>query len=283
MIVLDGITTYSEYICPILSGEHSGEILLITSKGAYFQLEDRIFMLTDVSFGCTPLGILIDMVGFLTFNKWTTGQSVSIVNGTLHFPGVNIHLQPRNYAGPAPIAFTQALISSCVQQLQHRCKNSGLSRLCAPLFGSGDVPTDPVCQTAYPLIISLLQALQCNDTKLTESTLQDLLGMGIGLTPSADDVILGFMYTLLRIAPDRRCTQILRDSVIHLAPVCTNAISAAYLRAVATGAPFERLDRILQGLCGQCSLNIDPILEIGSSSGSEMLLGLLLAAKLIYL
>ena len=96
-----------------------------------------------------------------------------------------------------------------------------------------------------------------------------------------DDVLLGLIYGLLRWIPNDGATAALRDAIIAHAQTATNEISAAYLIAVARGAYFERLDDILAGLCSETPIEIEPILEIGSSSGSEMLFGLLLAAKII--
>ena len=57
-------------------------------------------------------------------------------------------------------------------------------------------------------------------------------------------------------------------------------ISAAYLQAVIAGAPFERMDRVFAGLCGEEPLDIEKLTRIGSSSGGEMLLGMLIALKM---
>jgi hypothetical protein len=72
--------------------------------------------------------------------------------------------------------------------------------------------------------------------------------MGIGLTPSLDDVLLGLLYTLKRIAPDWMSTRYLVEVIKEYAPEFTNDISAAYLLAVADGAPFQRLDDVLSAL-----------------------------------
>jgi hypothetical protein len=68
-----------------------------------------------------------------------------------------------------------------------------------------------------------------------------------------------------------------RDTVFREAEHRSNQISAAYLKAVAQGAPFERMERVYRGFCGEEPLKIEYLTQIGSNSGSEMLLGMLLA------
>ena len=90
-------------------------------------------------------------------------------------------------------------------------------------------------------------------------------------------------YTLLHGA--RKLTAAdaeLVSAVKRYAPERTNVISAAILKAVADGGRFEIMDDGLRGLTGDAEDGTQRLLAIGSSSGSEMLLGITIAAKLIY-
>lgn len=286
MTVYEGKMMYCKYFSPFLEDNKKGEIRLVTSKGTYFCLSNRIFQLTDSAFGTTPIGIGIDNVGFLTECNLKEGQALHWKDGILHFPGgvLKIRIQ-HNSATHATVPMPE-LICTCARELQAKCKPRGVSSLCGPLLITDtvyDPITDPLCQIAYPLLTELMQSLQHCRSDAVITTVKQLIGMGVGLTPSMDDVLLGMMYGLSRIAPDAPATRMLTDAIKTCAAEGTNSISAAFLFAVADGAPFERLDDVLMGLSGMIPLNIDPILEIGSSSGSEMLLGLLIAAKIIYL
>ena len=287
MIVIDSIVTISEYFSPLFEDSAEGEILLVTSKGVYCRLLDRIFMLSDASFGITPIGILIDKLGLLTAFECKEGQKIKLRDRALHLPGGIIRLKTNDTNTSAQYgSLPPERILECAKLLQSQCKPKGLSSLCAPLLGLDSEPvtySNPLCQIAHPHLNALIQALSDRRPEDVNSAVNQLIGMGIGLTPSSDDVILGMLYTLLRIAPESEATRQLKDAVTRYAPVSTNAISAAYLLAVVDGAPFTRLDDVLLGLAGQIPLDIKPTLEIGSSSGSEMLLGLLIAAKIIYL
>ena len=107
------------------------------------------------------------------------------------------------------------------------------------------------------------------------------MGLGPGLTPSADDAILGMLY-VFRTLPQKgpEITQTFQECVGQLCERCTNQISAAYLKAIIAGAPFERMDAVFRGICAAQPLNIQELTQIGSSSGSEMLLGMLIALRI---
>lgn len=287
MTVLNGIMMFSQYFSDFARHDAEGEILLVTSKGIYCRLGKHIVMVTDMSFGTTPICITITEMDFLTFFSWKSGQKVYLKDNTLHFPFCIIQLQMLSTAlCPSPISLQPGLIRECVLRLKTLCKPKGVSSLCIHLLEPGNEPViypNSLCKVAHPILEALVKAMGICHAEGICSVAKQAIGMGIGLTPSLDDVILGMLYTLLRIAPDWESTQILKNAVLDIAPAGTNAISAAYLLAVAGGAPFGRLDDVLCGLSGGIPLNIIPILEIGSSSGSEMLLGLLLAVKMIYL
>ena len=284
MIVLCGKITFSEYFRCFTSKSLMGEILLVTSKGIYFHLEGRIFLLTDATIGTTPIGIEIDQMDFSTFLNLTKGQPIYYKDNTLHLPACRIRLEIYDHYGhPEILALQPEQILTCARLLQKHPNPRGVSSLCSRLLGFEHVSngyTNTLCQAAHPLLTTLIHGLEECDGNKTDAAVKHLIGMGIGLTPSLDDVMLGLLYGLQRLTLGSKSIDLLKRAVLHHAPGNTNDISAAYLQAVANNAPFQRLDVILLSLAGQVPLDIQPLLSIGSSSGSEMLLGLLLAAQI---
>jgi len=172
------------------------------------------------------------------------------------------------------------LLRLCAEQLAEQCTNTrGVAPLVAPLLlerPDTDTRHNAYCKASLPILREITESESCN----IDESVRQLLGLGLGLTPSLDDVMLGMLYGLQRFAPKEAKTIALQNAILTHAPHNTNAISAAYLEAVAKGGMFESLDNVIRGLSGTTPLNISPILQIGSSSGSEMLLGLLLAGKM---
>lgn len=280
MIAITEKVLVSQSVSRFLQGSCQGDILLSTSRGVYLTFPGQILMLTDALWGVTPIGIgLADFAGTVSRLGLQAGQPVSLYAGQLTFLGgiLRLEIQAFTQAASPFIPLADRITSAAVQLWQlHNPK--GAAGLCRPLLLDRDAPLTPLCQGALPPLKQLLQALWGSHRFNAGQAVSQLVGLGIGLTPSMDDVLLGMLYALLRWGDDR--ASLLIESIRSLAPNGTHPISVAYLLAVAEGAPFQRLDDILWALTAQIPLDLQPIMEIGSSSGSEMLLGLLLAAKL---
>ena len=281
-VIQDNIRLSSD-IFFFLQNNSSGEVLLTTSKGIYLQFPSRILLITSQDYGVTPIGIgLSHFVDFLTVIDPKAGQKVAISDGRICFSGGILEAEWDVVTAPAKvIRIIPEQIRCCAQQLLEQCVNSrGVASLAAPLLLDLPLPinarSNPYCSVA----LRVLNKLVSGKTDNIEEVVRRLLGLGLGLTPSLDDVMLGMLYGWMRFAPNEPRTASLRDAILTNAPICTNSISAAYLIAVAQNGIFELLDNLIDGLSGETPINIAPILQIGSSSGSERLLGLLLAAKM---
>lgn len=284
MTVVNTKVLVSQYVSRFLSGYAEGEILLATSKGIYIQLNGQVLLLTSQAYGTVPIGI-----GIPNFQRTMSplhpepGQPVRYFDSQLEFPGgvlkLDLQIQP---SSPPSVELLPQYIEECAVLLWNAKKSKGISGLSGPLLLQNEAPVSEMnifSQKACLQLSELIQALQSEQD--VSSSVNKLMGLGVGLTPSGDDVLLGMLYCLLRAAPHWRSTELLRSAVHKLAPTATHPISAAYLVAVAEGTAYCRLDDMLRMLSGQLPLDILPVLEIGSSSGSEMLLGILIAAQII--
>ncbi len=117
-------------------------------------------------------------------------------------------------------------------------------------------------------------------TTLTEGTRQ-LAGLGFGLTPSGDDVLVG---TLLALAVSRPGdAEIIRTVIVAAAAGRSPRISGVYLQAAARGEASETWHRLLALMPdGHPSALISAIrtaMAVGETSGADMLAGFLLAQE----
>lgn len=109
----------------------------------------------------------------------------------------------------------------------------------------------------------------------------DLLGLGVGSTPSGDDLVAGALVTVLRLRPDLALgLGALADQVATAALTRTTPVSAALLRWAAAGEAVPELLALVDALGrGQ-----DPaaatarLLRIGHSSGRDLAHGVALGA-----
>ena len=283
------ITAYiPAHIRPCLGPGGTGEILLVSSSGVYLRFDSRILLLCDRRWGVLPIGIgLEDFPGTVSLLRPQPGQPVTVGEGCLMFPSGVLHLETQEISREGTEMGLPRLcfVRQAAEKLAALRKERGLSMLVRPLVLDSEPGTplkpNPHWTLGLEYFRKLMTALEKNDSGGIRGCLEKLLGLGPGLTPSGDDVLLGMLYIFRRLpkrAPEG--AKLLPEWIGRLWPRCTHPISGAYLQAIIEGAPFERMDRLFRGLCGEEPLEIETITRIGSSSGSEMLLGMLLALKL---
>ena len=266
----------------------TGTVLLVSSSGVYVQLNGQIILLCDRKWGLLPIGIgVADFDHGVSLLRPEQGQPVAVRDNCLVFPSgvIRLEAQEPSCAGTGRVAPQLKQIRLGAQALAALGKERGISMLVLPLV-LGRPPEQPLkgnpyCAYAYHYFNRLIPALEKGDPDGICSCVEKLLGLGPGLTPSADDCLLGMLYVfraLPRKAPAG--AELLCKCIGRVSGHCTNRISAAYLKGILAGAPFERMEQVFRGLCGEEPLDIEKLTQIGSSSGSEMLLGMLIALKL---
>ena len=278
----------SEYMQANLGNREVGEVVLIHSTGMYLRFDTEIFLVCDKSWGQIPIGIAVeDFLKTIRMLRAEQGQRILLKDNQLVFPGSSILLSP--VRAPLEDLCTQApkhrYVLQAAEELAALQKITGISMLVLPLILGR--PCDlieqqnPYAVCAYPHLEKLIEAIQLNRSGEVVACTEKLMGLGPGLTPSADDVLLGMLYVFRRLSQSQSAAVLsFQNAVGSLAKIRTNQISAAYLKAIMQGAPFERMERVYRGLCGMELLNIEKLVQIGSNSGSEMLLGMLVALRI---
>ena len=195
---------------------------------------------------------------------------------------------PRNYwqpwQPPAKIysaALLQAGARLCEQQMERASEPKGLlawltnRELLFPL------------NHAKARFDAVRDALQAKQIKAFEQAALRVLGLGNGLTPSGDDFVGGIFFALThRPYPKWLSSMPALQASIHKAcEASTNPISAALLTNNMAGKSFGELHDMLDALESNDSRFIesavDALLGVGSSSGADLLAGLLLALTMI--
>ena len=274
-----------EHIRAFLRSGKEGEIILVSSSGIYLKFAEQIFLLCDKNWGVLPIGIGVEDFDLaVSLLRPQQGQSVTATENRLIFQSGNLCLMPQDLEGeriyPALPKIQQ--IRQAAEELASLRKERGISMLVRPMVLGLELrdglQQNPYCAQAYRYLTKLVEALRQNEPENIRTCVEKLLGLGPGLTPSADDVMLGMLF-VFRALPGKNTEAIQRFSqcVGQLCHRCTNRISAAYLKAMIAGAPFERMELIFREMCAEEPMDIQKLTQIGSSSGSEMLLGMLLA------
>jgi len=128
----------------------------------------------------------------------------------------------------------------------------------------------------HSLISNLSYALAKADLPASLKATPKLAGLGIGLTPSGDDFIMGAVLAAWIIHPVD-VARVLAAKVTETAAALTMSLSAAWLRSAGRGETgilwHQFFDALLSAEQATIQESMDKILSIGESSGADALFG----------
>ncbi len=140
-----------------------------------------------------------------------------------------------------------------------------------------------LAEFAHERLDLLAAATEAYAEQEAETAVQRLIGTGVGLTPSGDDLAVGFVAGLWCTAgssPRRAVFAARLAAAMCRAARTTNAISRAYLRHAAHGHVCEPLAELAVAIASAATEDaihaaVDRAVAVGSSSGHEAVRGLL--------
>jgi uncharacterized protein DUF2877 len=233
-----------------------GKVCAVFHRSFYLRLPgERYACIGDASLGRGPLNALVSEFHDITLEERV---SVSTANSTLWQPP------------PALNALSTDL--------------EGLSSAAAgriPFEGLGGL----IVGSHNPLSVHAQPALEAIDRWLVGNALSNeidqLVGLGPGLTPSGDDYLGGVLIALHHLGRRPQAQTLWRWLEPRL-PRRTGAISAAHLAAAAAGQGHEALHRCLEVLFekkNQWSAVLDGLGRVGQCSGWDALAGAAAVAR----
>ena len=128
--------------------------------------------------------------------------------------------------------------------------------------------------TYQSLITNLSSSLTHADLPAAKETASKLAGLGIGLTPSGDDIIMGALYAAWIIHP-LEIASVLGSEVADTASALTTSLSAAWLRSAGRGEASILWHNLFNAMLADDNLQypITNILSVGHTSGADALTG----------
>lgn len=114
------------------------------------------------------------------------------------------------------------------------------------------------------------------DISTAKSLASQYAGLGIGLTPSSDDFILGALYAAWIIHPPAITLRLAEEIADSAAPL-TTSLSRAWIRAAAKGEAWilwhEFFDAVISSNDDQIQVAVNKIKSVGATSGADALAG----------
>jgi hypothetical protein len=147
--------------------------------------------------------------------------------------------------------------------------SSRLAGLQAELRAAGRHPW-----TSFPS--SLVTALARRSLGEAVTRAEALLGVGPGLTPAGDDMLVGMLAAIRYLGPDGDLAGAWGPKVAAQARGRTTSLSATLLRLGGRGQLLPQVGEVLQALATGAGLRpaLDGLLAVGHSSGCELAWGL---------
>ena len=136
----------------------------------------------------------------------------------------------------------------------------------------------------YQKVDQLSDALREEKMNAATDYAVSMIGLGPGLTPSGDDFLVGF-FAVLNIKNSPACRfHGLCGAVLDQAEDLTNKISLAAMKTAAHGQVRQSLVDLFNALFDNRSdldeAVLSRVLDIGSTSGADMMMGILYGLKL---
>jgi hypothetical protein len=144
-----------------------------------------------------------------------------------------------------------------------------------------------VAKLALPHIRSLVVAVRSRDLHLLASSTRKLVGLGPGLSPSADDLLVGFMSSLCwmtnSFGKDIDYIHRANQAILASALGRTTLLSQQMLKHAAVGETNEIIEDLLEAILAYGSDEVrkaaSRVLTMGETSGADTMLGILLGLR----
>ena len=266
----------------------------ISSRGLYLRPpEDTILFLSFEKFR-GPLTVNINPKhGAIPEIKSDSPVFLSPAKITFPEEGIQINLENAEVwnasvpSGKLPAETSRSRLESTIEQTLRLTERNNSQDLFNSVLPGNTIHIPDIPGFDHHLT-QFLAALEQNKSSMGGEELSSLLGLGSGLTPLGDDLILGVILTLNRwdqvLIPGQGLEE-LNDNLLINAKEKTTALSASLLSCAIEGAADERLLAVLDSFFSgdeSSPRDLDNLLKWGSSSGIGVLAGMVsVLARLI--
>jgi hypothetical protein len=241
-----------------------------------------------------PQGIRVDSPEDFSFEIFRTDEQVTCRDNILRFASSSLTIDLYGAGcfscnlSALQADITQPAVATawwCVwQALNERQIQSDSEIIAEDLFRSDETIRAGVPRKAGEAMRNLVDATRRYDLTAVSSSVQPLIGLGSGLTPSGDDLLVGYLAGLWCAVLDKseriHFVSTLGKAIIRLSRQ-TNDISSTYLYHASRGQVSSRLAHLAEAICRgenlDCILTMaESAMQVGYTSGMDAVTGLLI-------
>lgn len=287
---------------PLTSRVHS------VFQRSFNMLDDRGRMLTvaNKSMGNLPYGVLVELSPGFDFSRTGLAQgeevhisalSIAIKQARLKIDISRAATWEVDSCSRPPRPDPQAIAANIELALlvaESRFEEKGLIPFFSNFQGLFDDPPKPpepgtkLTEYAFEPLTKVISGIRRKDQNEVLKGAVRLIGLGIGLTPSGDDILIGCMGTLVLLKGWIEPADWIRCLTSGLRPLIkgkTTLVAETYLNYALEGVVSEALADFIMAVLGQdrelVQKSSQRLMSFGAASGREICLGALLALNVI--
>jgi hypothetical protein len=260
------------------------EVAAVFERSFYLRAGDLFVCIGEPAIGNGPLTLIADMR--VAPRGLHPGQPVRIAGNRIAIGAVTFTCERCQPWHPPrwPRAAAPGILTSTREAIVHRAATDAPADGFGPMLTEAVVPPDAFARIARQRLVRLRSWLAESVTphRAPADPVHDLVGLGPGLTPSGDDVLVGALALLDALAERDVVAGAMRahlaGAVGDVPPGLTSPLSRCLLRVAAARHVGERLHAAVSSfVIGDVDAAIAAVRGIGHSSGWDMLAGMVTA------
>jgi hypothetical protein len=280
-----------------------GSIAGVYKRAANIEIGGYLITIADVSQRNLPYGILCDFSGIDLQAVLQAGDEAEINSEKLSVQKRFFEITFRSASIWQP-EFYMPIIGEDIDSIQKNIDYLKLQIIqenspdgLIPLFNylpsimnyspSEKISSSFLIQKAYGSLRETIEAIRNGNEGMLIENFKQLTGLGPGLTPSGDDILMGLFATLgmTSKAPYRNWVMAFLDKILPQIKGLTTAVSFNTMKAASQGFYPERVSNLISKIitCKKTA-DIQPalqeMLQWGETSGYEIILGIIIGFSL---
>jgi len=232
--------------------------------------EQGVLSVVTKQIGDGPFNLVVD--GDICFSDFLRAESaVSILGSQMIFGDLTINTADAKLWNPVPDWGNLHSMKDIIIRFLRKFEISSPGLRMAARIADCPSPVADLCS-----------AIVDSDTPSALTCATRLAGLGAGLTPAGDDVLLGSIYAAWILHP-ANTAKTLAERIVETAAPLTTSLSAAWLRSAGRGEAAILWHELFDALCAGPITNpnylvavenaMDRILAVGETSGADALSG----------
>lgn len=281
--------SYSDGVAEWLASDSSARVLSSFARACnLIDEQGRVISIVDNTAGNGPSTIVLKESSVSLERILSVGEPVAVGENSLTI-------------NTTTIDFTEATVwcsrvdwDSAKSCTYHFAKNIGdlsmIVKYRAPLGGlssmlfSSTYNMDFVCDRVAGSAQRLFGGIFNHNIQSVRMGASGVAGLGVGLTPSGDDFLIGVIYALWAIF-DPEDAALWSRTIVESASPHTTMLSAAMLQEASEGNATEHWHILVDVLAKGDAIDVEQasmgILSVGHTSGADALIGFLLSVDLL--